>query len=357
MGANLLVVSPDLGADAITGCYPLGRGWIGGFLRYVSLNLVRKGYFVRPLRHGIYDEADDRYLTASRRLPFHVRGQVHWVHFNVFQSAPFRRHKPKRIPRSPRRSRRGGGGRRVPNQGFAAPLPEIHVNMLVNSTIETELDSCTLTNATRCCVKSIISDAAIDLAFKAIVELLPRWSFESITMIRLVELDHRFRSVQDGLGEDEFMAVDDAALASPTLRRLLRIFGDRVILVRRQEQSLPDEMASETKCWFQLSCQKPISEILDELKSWSREKVSCPSDPPSAGTKTDRWLTRREIEILDRLSSGDRYCDISGSLGISIDTVRGHLRRLYPKLGVHCRTAAVAVYHEKRLQNHSSMLR
>jgi DNA-binding NarL/FixJ family response regulator len=52
-------------------------------------------------------------------------------------------------------------------------------------------------------------------------------------------------------------------------------------------------------------------------------------------------LSEREREILGRLAKGFRYKEIAEALGISLDTVRTHLRRIYEKLHVHSRTEAV----------------
>lgn len=55
-------------------------------------------------------------------------------------------------------------------------------------------------------------------------------------------------------------------------------------------------------------------------------------------------LTPREKEILDQLSKGFRYKEIVDNLGMSIDTVRTHIRNIYEKLRVHSRTEAVIKY-------------
>jgi RNA polymerase sigma factor (sigma-70 family) len=52
-------------------------------------------------------------------------------------------------------------------------------------------------------------------------------------------------------------------------------------------------------------------------------------------------LTPREREILDQLAKGYLYKEIADRLGISLDTVRNHLRKVYEKLHVHSRTEAV----------------
>jgi DNA-binding NarL/FixJ family response regulator len=52
-------------------------------------------------------------------------------------------------------------------------------------------------------------------------------------------------------------------------------------------------------------------------------------------------LTPREQEILELLSKGCYYKEISNQLGISMNTTRTHLQHIYEKLHVQSRTAAV----------------
>lgn len=55
-------------------------------------------------------------------------------------------------------------------------------------------------------------------------------------------------------------------------------------------------------------------------------------------------LSPREQMVLDCLAKGLTYKQIADQLGISIDTIRTHLRRVYEKLHVQSRTEAVAKY-------------
>jgi len=55
-------------------------------------------------------------------------------------------------------------------------------------------------------------------------------------------------------------------------------------------------------------------------------------------------LSPREKQVLELLARGEGYKQIAGELGISIDTVRTYIRRIYEKLFVHTRTQAVAKY-------------
>jgi DNA-binding NarL/FixJ family response regulator len=58
--------------------------------------------------------------------------------------------------------------------------------------------------------------------------------------------------------------------------------------------------------------------------------------------ETEAHLTSREREILTRLASGNTYQTAARSLGISTDTVRFHVRKIYRKLHAHSQSEAVA---------------
>lgn len=55
-------------------------------------------------------------------------------------------------------------------------------------------------------------------------------------------------------------------------------------------------------------------------------------------------LTPREAQILALLSAGNSYKMVAAEAGISIDTARTHIKRIYEKLHVHSVTEAVAKY-------------
>ncbi len=58
-------------------------------------------------------------------------------------------------------------------------------------------------------------------------------------------------------------------------------------------------------------------------------------------------LTAREKEVLEHLVRGDQFKQIADHLGISLDGVRFHVRRIYEKLHVHSRTDAVVKYLQR----------
>jgi len=55
-------------------------------------------------------------------------------------------------------------------------------------------------------------------------------------------------------------------------------------------------------------------------------------------------LSKRETEILDLLTTGLANKEIADRLGLSVETVRVHLRRIYEKLHVHSRIEAAMKY-------------
>jgi DNA-binding NarL/FixJ family response regulator len=54
-------------------------------------------------------------------------------------------------------------------------------------------------------------------------------------------------------------------------------------------------------------------------------------------------LSRREIEVLERIAGGNRNSDIASMLFISEETVKGHVKHIMEKLGANDRTEAVAI--------------
>jgi two-component system nitrate/nitrite response regulator NarP len=55
-------------------------------------------------------------------------------------------------------------------------------------------------------------------------------------------------------------------------------------------------------------------------------------------------LTRRELEVLADLASGRTNKQIARDLGVSLNTVKFHVRNLFQKLGVNSRSQAISLY-------------
>lgn len=55
-------------------------------------------------------------------------------------------------------------------------------------------------------------------------------------------------------------------------------------------------------------------------------------------------LTDKELEILQRLSTGKTYKEIAVLQGVKIDTVKKHCSHIYQKLSVRNKTEAILFY-------------
>ena len=64
-------------------------------------------------------------------------------------------------------------------------------------------------------------------------------------------------------------------------------------------------------------------------------------EPPPGPALNTTKLTPREIDILWGIAKGFSYAEIAGHLGLSRQTVPGHIKSIYRKLEVHTRGEAV----------------
>ncbi len=67
-----------------------------------------------------------------------------------------------------------------------------------------------------------------------------------------------------------------------------------------------------------------------------------PQQQPRIAENVSYKLTERETEILNLLVKGNSYKMIADKCGITMDTVRSHIKKIYDKLHVHSQTEAVA---------------
>ena len=59
-------------------------------------------------------------------------------------------------------------------------------------------------------------------------------------------------------------------------------------------------------------------------------------------------LSTREIEVMSLIADGHTNGEIAAHLFLAEKTVKNHVRRIYSKLGVHTRPAAIAHWLEAR---------
>ena len=65
-------------------------------------------------------------------------------------------------------------------------------------------------------------------------------------------------------------------------------------------------------------------------------------------TDEDSELSEREQDVLQQLSEGRIYREIADALGITVNTVRTHIRSIYEKLEARNRSEAVAKHRARR---------
>jgi DNA-binding CsgD family transcriptional regulator len=80
-----------------------------------------------------------------------------------------------------------------------------------------------------------------------------------------------------------------------------------------------------------------------------------PESPAAADRAPAKPLTPRELEILKHLSRGLTTRELGERLFISPVTVRNHIARIFAKLRVHNRLAAVAVAYDAGILESASV--
>lgn len=74
-----------------------------------------------------------------------------------------------------------------------------------------------------------------------------------------------------------------------------------------------------------------------------------PDTGADVASDTVDGLTAREVEILRTIARGFSYAETAELLGISVQTVHTHLKRIYRKLAVHSKTEAVFEADQRNL--------
>lgn len=80
-----------------------------------------------------------------------------------------------------------------------------------------------------------------------------------------------------------------------------------------------------------------------------REFVQRRALRPVVATRASGLLTERERDILQLLAQGMSNEDIASTLFIEVSTVKSHLARMLPKLGVRSRLQAVVWAYQNRI--------
>ncbi len=85
----------------------------------------------------------------------------------------------------------------------------------------------------------------------------------------------------------------------------------------------------------------PISASIARFIVRRTQGATAAAEPPPGPALNTAKLTPREIDILWGIAKGFSYAEIASHLGLSRQTVPGHIKNIYRKLEVHTRGEAV----------------
>jgi DNA-binding NarL/FixJ family response regulator len=123
-------------------------------------------------------------------------------------------------------------------------------------------------------------------------------------------------------------------------------FADaRVIMLTTFEGDAEIRRALEAGAQGYMLKSMPRKQLLEMIRKVHTGKKHIP--PEIAAHLAEHFgtepLSKREIEVLEKISGGNRNSDIASLLFISEETVKGHIKHIMEKLGASDRTEAVAI--------------
>ena len=131
-----------------------------------------------------------------------------------------------------------------------------------------------------------------------------------------------------------------------TMRAIRSEFSDaRVIVLTTFDGDADIRLALEAGAQSYMLKSMPRRELLEIIRKVHEGRRHIPPEVASqlAEHMGQDFLSRREIEVLERIAGGNRNSDIASMLFISEETVKGHVKHIMDKLGANDRTEAVAI--------------
>lgn len=188
---------------------------------------------------------------------------------------------------------------------------------------------------------SVIEGAeGLHLAFSAstVRASLDRLKSEDVALC-LIDLN-----LPDGSGVEVIKAVKRCEGAKALV---LSVLGDRVTVMQALAAGADGYLLKSGRPDFIL---REIRQTLDglapvspQIAAYLLELARTPAEPStnSAACIEQPALTPRECQLLDLFARGLSYRETAEALGISVNTVSDHVRKIYAKLSVHSRSEAV----------------
>jgi DNA-binding NarL/FixJ family response regulator len=98
-----------------------------------------------------------------------------------------------------------------------------------------------------------------------------------------------------------------------------------------------------------VSKREPPERLLEAVDAVARGQMVFPFlDVRTLAADPLGTLSPRERELLEALGTGRTNAELAHQLGVSVNTVKFHLRNLFDKIGVRNRAQAVQLWHESR---------
>ncbi|HWZ30899.1 MAG TPA: response regulator transcription factor [Bryobacteraceae bacterium] len=119
----------------------------------------------------------------------------------------------------------------------------------------------------------------------------------------------------------------------------------RIIMLTTFEGDVEIQRALEAGARAYLLKTTPPREVAEVIRQVHAGKKSVPPEIAARLVEhlSDDGLTAREVEVLQRISGGNRNKEIADLLCISEETVKVHIKHIMDKLGAKDRTQAVAI--------------
>ena len=92
--------------------------------------------------------------------------------------------------------------------------------------------------------------------------------------------------------------------------------------------------------------------VLNGVRAGFRAAGNSSNGDGADGTGESRELSAREAEVMSLIADGQTNGEIAARLFLAEKTVKNHVRRIYSKLGVGSRPAAIAYWRDARKHAH-----
>ena len=155
---------------------------------------------------------------------------------------------------------------------------------------------------------------------------------------------NRFREHQPDITLMDLRLPDISGIEA--VRAIRSEFHDaRIIVLTTFDGDADIRSALEAGAQSYMLKSMPRRELVETIRKVHEGKRHVPPEVAAqlAEHMGQELLSRREIEVLEKIAEGNRNSDIASILFISEETVKGHVKHIMEKLGANDRTEAVAI--------------